>query len=268
MAPRAPPRTPARPDIDRRGRAISSAATKPRCGRRIAICSAGSALWKRKGIVIPRCCCRSPTSGGWITTRRSCHLADFVATWKRLDLKPTLRLTTAAAAMKRQEEEMGATAAEYAGEWPDWWSFGTACALREVAASRVAKRLLEAADSPLWGPWNAGGRRTVDELLRDLCLFDEHTWGAADSIALPYSLDTQGQFSEKAILAFRPMARAEWLLGQRVRSRLANEPEGVYVANCSPLPWSGWVRIQRSALRGDYRSLEDAELGGLDEDLS
>ena len=37
-------------------------------------------------------------------------LADFVATWKRLELKPTLRLTTAAAAMKRLEEEMGAEA--------------------------------------------------------------------------------------------------------------------------------------------------------------
>ncbi len=67
------------------------------------------------------------------------------------------------------------------------------------------------------------GQRTVDELLRDLCLFDEHTGGAADSIGQPYSLDTQGQFSEKAALAFRPMARAEWLLGQRVRSRLALE---------------------------------------------
>jgi hypothetical protein len=188
-------------------------------------------------------------------------LADFVATWRRLDLKPTLRLTTAAAAMKRLEEEMGPESAEYSGEWPDWWSFGTACAPREVAASRVAKRLIDAADSPLWGPWNVNGLRTVDELLRDLCLFDEHTWGASDSIALPYSLDTQGQFNEKAILAFRPMARAEWLLGQRVRSRLANEPQGLYVANSAPLPWSGWIRMQRNALREDDHSLEDAKSG-------
>ena len=57
------------------------------------------------------------------------------------------------------------------------------------------------------------------------------------------------------------MARAEWLLGQRVRSRLANEPEGLYVANCSPLPWTGWVRMPRAALRGDYVALEDAESG-------
>ena len=188
-------------------------------------------------------------------------LADFVATWNRLRLKPTLRLTTAAVAMKRLEDEVGPQAPEYQGEWTDWWANGTASAPREVAASRIAKRMLEAADSPLWGPWNAGGRRTVDELLRDLCLFDEHTWGAADSVALPYSLDTQSQFSEKASLAFRSMARAEWLLAQRVRSRLAAEGEGLYVANSAPLPWSGWVRMPVGVLRDDYRCLEDPVSG-------
>jgi hypothetical protein len=187
--------------------------------------------------------------------------ADFVATWNRLELKPTLRMTTAAVAMKRMEDEVGAQAKEYQGEWPDWWSFGTPSAPREVAASRIAKRLIEAADSPLWGPWNASGRRTVDELLRDLCLFDEHTWGSADSVALPYGLDTQGQFNEKAALAFRPMVRAEWLLGQRVRSRLATQGEGLYLANSAPLPWSGWIRMRCSAFRENDLSLEDAKSG-------
>ena len=130
-----------------------------------------------------------------------------------------------------------------------------------MAASRIAKRLLEAAQSPLWGPWTAGGRRTVDYVLRDLCLFDEHTWGSADSVALPYSLDTQGQFNEKAALAFRPMVRAELLLGQRVRSRLVSQGEGLYLANSAPLPWSGWIRMPSSALREDDRSLEDARSG-------
>ncbi len=189
-------------------------------------------------------------------------LADFVATWNRLELKPTLRLTTAAVAMQRMEEEIGSQTPEYQGEWTDWWADGTVSAPREVAASRIAKRLLEAADSPLWGPMNANGRRTVDELLRELCLFDEHTWGAANSVALPYSLDTQGQFNEKAALAFRPMVRAEWLLGQRVRSRLVAKGEGFYVANTAPLSWSGWIRMPSSVLREDDRSLEEPCSGG------
>ena len=180
-------------------------------------------------------------------------LAEFVAAWNRLKLEPTLRLTTAAVAMKRLEDEIGGQIPEYQGEWTDWWANGAASAPREVAASRVAKRLLQAADSPLWGPWTDGGRRIVDQSLRDLCLFDEHTWGGSDSVAMPYSLDTQGQFNRKASLAYRPMAFAEWLLGQRVRSRLATEGEGVYVANSSPLAWSGWVRMPRFALRDEFQ---------------
>ena len=188
-------------------------------------------------------------------------LAQFVATWNRLKLEPTLRLTTASVAMKYLEDTIGDQIPEYQGEWTDWWANGAASAPREVAASRVAKRLLQAADSPLWGPWTDGGRRIVDQSLRELCLFDEHTWGSSDSIAKPYSLDTQGQFGRKASLAYRPLAFAEWLLGERVRSRLATEGEGVYVANSSPLAWSGWVRMPRFALRDEFQLLEDPETG-------
>ena len=132
---------------------------------------------------------------------------------------------------------------------------------REVAASRQAKRLLEAARSPLWGNMNAAGRHVVDETLRELCLFDEHSWGSSKSVAFPYDLDSQGQATEKACLAYRPMARAQWLLGQRVRSRLAAEGEGLYLANTAPLAWSGWVRMPANALREDYRSLDDPRSG-------
>lgn len=183
-------------------------------------------------------------------------LADFVAAWNRLGLKPSVRLTTASAAMQRLEQEIGKQIPEYAGEWTDWWANGTASAPREVAASREAKRLIAAAESPLWGVLNANARHTIDALRKDLCLFDEHTWGSANSVALPYSLDAQAQFNEKAAFAFRPMARAEWLLAQRVRTRLIQEPEGLYVANSAKLPWSGWVRMVSTALRDEYRSVE------------
>ena len=47
--------------------------------------------------------------------------------------------------MERMEKEAGPAAPEYEGEWTDWWANGTACAPREVAASRAAKRFLAAA---------------------------------------------------------------------------------------------------------------------------
>ena len=69
----------------------------------------------------------------------------------------------------------------------------------------------------------ASAKKRADEIVRDLILFDEHTWGSADSINLPDSLDTNGQFVEKAALAYMPMARAELLLSMRMRSKLDAE---------------------------------------------
>jgi hypothetical protein len=188
-------------------------------------------------------------------------LAQFVAAWNQLGLKPGLRLTTVTDAMRRMEAVMGGVAPEYSGEWTDWWANGTASAPREVAASRLAKRFLAAAEVPLWGPLTPRARQTIDELYRDLCLFDEHTWGSSLSVAKPYSLDTQGQFNEKSGLAFRPMARAEWLLSQRARSRLIREGEGLFLANPAPAPFSGWVRLIATCLREPVESIEDPQTG-------
>lgn len=168
-------------------------------------------------------------------------LAPFVEAWNKLRLEPALRLVTASEAMRTMETEVGGSIATVEGEWTDWWANGDASAPREVAASRVAKRLIESCCSPVWAPPAGVVDQRLDPMLRDLCLFDEHTWGANVSISAPWSLDTQGQFTEKAILAYRPMGHAEWLLGRLARTRLTKEPEGTYVVNPAPAPYTGWA---------------------------
>lgn len=188
-------------------------------------------------------------------------LAGFVAAWNRLGLKPELVLAPAAETMEALEQAVGPQSPEYQGEFTDWWANGTGSAPREVAASRLAKRLLAAAESPVWGPMPPSGTVTAQALYRDLCLFDEHTWGSSWSVAMPDALDTQAQFAEKAMLAWRPMGRAEWLLAQRVRSRLLSEGEGLYVAQTARQPFRGWVRMPATCLRDNYRSLRDPATG-------
>ncbi len=184
------------------------------------------------------------------------HLAEFVAAWTRLGLRPELRLVTVSEALRAMEQALGNRVPEYEGEFTDWWANGTASAPREVAASRLAKRLLAAAESPLWGPVPETARRRIEALYQDLCLFDEHTWGSSLSVALPWSQDTQAQFAEKALFAWRPMAHAEWLLSQRARTKLLAEGEGLFVANPSKAPFRGWIRLNATSLRGEFRSLE------------
>ncbi|HEY3321825.1 MAG TPA: hypothetical protein VGP72_15255 [Planctomycetota bacterium] len=187
-------------------------------------------------------------------------LANFIAAWNKLGLRPELRFTTVSKAMAAMEP-LVSKAPEYEGEFTDWWANGTASAPRETSASRLAKFNLEAAQSPLWGPLEERVVRKIDSLYKDLCLFDEHTWGSSMSVALPWNLDTQGQFAEKAMFAYRPKAQSEWLLAQRARTRLLREGDGLFVANTSAEPFSGWVYLNTSCLRGSFKSLRPANGG-------
>ena len=188
-------------------------------------------------------------------------LSPFVAAWNKLGLQPSLRLTTATNAVLEMEKLVGSTIPVREGEWTDWWANGDASGPREVAASRVAKRYMSAAMSPLFGPMPARANQEVEEILKDLCLFDEHTWGASTSISAPYGLNTLAQYVEKSDLAYKPMGRAEILLARRVRAKVDPLPEGVYVLNPSPAEMTGWASVATSAVGAHVRSLVDAKSG-------
>lgn len=188
-------------------------------------------------------------------------LADFVTAWNRLELQPALRLTTATDAVRIIEQEAGAKIPVREGEWTDWWANGDASGPRELAASRIAKRKLAAAMSPVWGPMPASAKPDIERILKDLCLFDEHTWGADTSIREPDGIETVGQYTEKALLAHRPRGAAEWLLSRRARTKIDPMPAGLYVTNTSAETYEGWVCFAKRALRDDFVSVEDSKTG-------
>jgi hypothetical protein len=171
-------------------------------------------------------------------------LAAFVDSWNKLGLQPALRFTTATDAVFAMEKEIGGRVRTFEGEWTDWWANGDASGPRELTASRIAKRKLIAAVSPVWGPMPVSARRDVETILKDLCLFDEHTWGADRSIREPDGIEAAGQYAEKSVLAHRPRGAAEWLLSRRARTKVDPMQAGLYVANTSGEPYTGWVRFK------------------------
>lgn len=188
-------------------------------------------------------------------------LAPFIAAWNRLRLQPSLRLATATSAVLEMEKLVSSRIPEKEGEWTDWWANGDASGPREVAASRIAKRDMAAVMSPLFGPMPARANREVEEILKDLCLFDEHTWGASASISAPYSYNTLAQYVEKSDLAYKPMGRADMLLRRRVRAKVDPLPAGVYVLNATPAPMTGWATIPVNAAGDQARVLVDPKNG-------
>ena len=185
-------------------------------------------------------------------------IAKFVAAWNKLGLTPSIHLSTASDAMERLKLE-ASDAPEYAGEFTDWWVNGAMSGPREVAASRIAKRNLAAALSPVWGDPNEPNVQTAaDKILRQLCLFDEHTWGAADSIGQPHAIDTHAQFNEKARTAYYGLALSKMLLAQRARTKIYAIPrkgpfsgrdDSFFIVNTAPKEWRGWVYVKTSAFR-------------------
>ncbi len=189
------------------------------------------------------------------------QIADFVATWNRLQLKPQLIFTTAGPALEELKKHVGGKIPEVTGEWTEWWVNGAMSSPREMAAARLAKRKAAAATSKAWGPADEGTRKTLDGIYRDLCLWDEHTWGSADSYGLPDAVATRGQYNEKARSAYQALAMSKLLLARRGRTAVYGREDGFYIANTTDAPYTGWVTVLATCLRGDFKSLTDAESG-------
>ncbi|HEY5585746.1 MAG TPA: hypothetical protein VIK78_14820 [Ruminiclostridium sp.] len=188
-------------------------------------------------------------------------IIEFVSKWNQLELKPELRLTTADQAMKDLEKEIGYRLPERTGEWVDWWANGTTSSPVEVAISRKAKRILTAIKSPVFGEMSGEEQNYEDHILRNLCMFDEHTYGSWESIASPFAISTRIMAAEKNIYCYRAFADAESLLADRSRKDYNFLDYGIYVINSSSIATSGWVELPVNCLRGEYAYVRNTSNG-------
>ena len=186
------------------------------------------------------------------------YLPDFVATWRRLGLKPELRLATVSDAVETLQNESGSRAPSYQGEWPDWWANGPTSGPRELAADRSAKRNLDAIASPLWGEMTPHVTATIEAICAGTFAFSRSTRvDRHGPTAFPDENDSEAQKTEKVVLAYRARERSAWLLSQRARTLLYPQAEGLYVANPTAAPYTGWVAFPSPGLRDDYHSVRD-----------
>lgn len=188
-------------------------------------------------------------------------ITEFINKWNEMGLKPELRLTTPSVALSDLECEIGDRLPEYSGEWVDWWANGSASMPAEISASRKAKRLYNTIKSGIFGKLDVRDNIKAAEILKNLCMFDEHTWGSWGSIAYPYDIATRMQTAEKSCFAYRALAAAEFLLAQKARSELKDKGNGIRVTNASEFPASGWVELPVDCFRGDFTHIQDSCTG-------
>lgn len=142
---------------------------------------------------------------------------DLVRQWNELYETPKLRIATAGEFMQFAGANHAAEIPVYRKAWPDWWTDGAGSAARETAAVRQSQNDMIAnmglfAMAALSGePIN---QQTLDDLFaaqEAIAFYDEHTYGAAESIWDPFNENSMVQWGEKSSYAWEAVKKTRML---------------------------------------------------------
>ena len=143
--------------------------------------------------------------------------SDLVRRWNEQYVWPKLRVSVAREFLEYVEREHGKELEVHRQAWPDWWTDGFGSAARETAASRETHSAMQVTEA-LLGMANLRGRRIPESTLRraaavqeNLMFYDEHTFGAAESIDDALAENTQVQWSEKSSYVWTAVKEANLL---------------------------------------------------------
>lgn len=182
------------------------------------------------------------------------RVSDSVGLWNRLGHQPPMRVATMDMAMGRARVQAAAASLPtYRGEWADWWAHGHGSTAYEVGISRRARADLRLAEfnrtlservfdaskaapaddflphvnwygdeTPLKSP--LAWQERIDTAYDQLLLFEEHTWGAFESVSRPFSAFTQAHWNQKAAFAYDAESQAHALSSESLSALVATLP--------------------------------------------
>lgn len=141
----------------------------------------------------------------------------------------------------------------YRGAWPDWWTDGFASGAREAAASRITHTDLIAYQGALsmaammGSEMPEGINDRILEANRALLYYDEHTFGAAESVSDPYGRNTMEQRAIKESYVWEAFRRSR-MIGEEAMGLLQShfskeENPTILVFNTLNFQRSGLVQV-------------------------
>ena len=146
--------------------------------------------------------------------RKEC---DLVKTWNEMYAWPRLRIATAGEFPAYVQESHSGELPVHRQAWPDWWTDGFGSAARETAAARETQAAMQvnegllAIAAALGAKLPAGVRERTAAIQEALLFYDEHTFGAAESISDPLAENTKVQWGEKSSYAWDAVKNAGML---------------------------------------------------------
>lgn len=166
-------------------------------------------------------------------------LADFVRQWNERYVTPHLIIATHQQMFEEFEKRYGATLPVVKGDFTPYWEDGAASTAYETALNRTAvDRLIQG--QALWSMLSPASypAREYDDAWRNVAFYDEHTWGAHNSIEEPDLSFVKQQWEFKRKFALDSDAESRDLLSKALPVTPApphdKTPVDVYNTNSWP----------------------------------
>ena len=150
------------------------------------------------------------------------ELADFVREWNEKYAYPRLVVATTSEMFREFEARYGDAVPTVAGDFTPYWEDGAASSARETAVNRAAAERLVQAET-LFAMLQPGDYPAEEfyQAWRNVILYDEHTWGAHNSISQPEGDFALSQWKIKQAFALDADTQSERLLKKAISIRSA-----------------------------------------------
>ena len=142
---------------------------------------------------------------------------DIVKQWNENYEWPKIRLAVASEFMEYLEDYHSDDLPVFRVAWPDWWADGFGSAMRETQAVRATQEDMMAntgllSMAKLLGATLPDNTNNDIQDVQDAMLFyDEHTFGADESISAPFSENSMVQWAEKSSYAWDAVMKSRML---------------------------------------------------------
>jgi alpha-mannosidase len=174
-------------------------------------------------------------------------LSDLVKEWNAKYAYPKMVISTTSKLFSEFERRYGEKLPEFRGDFTPYWEDGAASSAQETLLNRAAAERLVQAET-LWTIL-APAAYPADKFTaawRNAILYDEHTWGAYNSITEPDLPFVKGQWKVKQAFALDADAQSRELLATSVgRGDAQALPSAVDVFNTSCWPRTDLVVLSK-----------------------